>query len=64
MFNYKTTISRPAGLWSAVFDDAVHPREEFVGVVVAAVRHLSRHGEVHVFAAVRQFVGEDDGDGV
>ena len=52
------------GLWLAVFDDVIHPGEEFVQVVVAAVRYLPRHGEIHGFAAVGQFACEDDGDGV
>ena len=52
------------GLWLAIFDDVIHPGEEFVQVVVAAVRYLPRHGEIHGFAAVGQFACEDDGDGV
>ena len=52
------------GLWLPVFDDVIHPGEEFVQVVVAAVRYLPRHGENHGFSAISQFACEDDSDGV
>ena len=59
-------LANPAlqGRLSGIFDDFVHPREQLIQIVIAAVRHAPRHRHVHVFAAVAQFGGEDGSDGV